>query len=88
MNKKKERGGLDEFYRDVRLCKKERRESWYQENMDLLKSSGLKYKMLSKTHFRIMGKVDFWPSTGRFKLTADRYAKSGGFHKMVKELKK
>ncbi len=67
-----------------RLTKKQR----YNDNWRLLIDSGVEYQHFSDSHVRIMRKVDFWPSTGKFMIMNTNSPRKGGFHVMMEEFEK
>jgi len=62
-----------------RLTKKQR----FNDNWRLLIDSGVEYQHFSDSHVRIMRKVDFWPSTGKFMIVNSNQSQPGGFHIMM-----
>ena len=57
-------------------------------NWQLLINSGMEYQYFSDYHVRVCGKIDFWPSSGKFMQFGSYKSKCGGFPKMQKELKR
>lgn len=63
--------------------RKERHREWKDENLDLLRTSGLSYRLTNNNEtavFREPGKpkVDFYPSTGRWRVVSGNSRTVGG----------
>ncbi|TAK97771.1 MAG: hypothetical protein EPO08_20820 [Rhodospirillaceae bacterium] len=56
---------LGDFWRDVKIARKESKEKNTQIALAKLEASGLPYQQFSEEHYRVGG-VDFWPSTGKW----------------------
>lgn len=68
--------------RTDRECKDKRREI----NMKVLNSSGVSYKFLSNDHIRIDGKIDFWPTTGKWQDLKEKKSHHGGTESIYQAL--
>lgn len=74
-------------YRAMKEEKKRRHAEWYATNMQLLEKSGLKYRSVSGGQTLLFRepnkpKIDFYPSTGRWRVAGQR-AVSGGAKKFI-----
>jgi hypothetical protein len=63
--------------------RQERHREWKAENLDLLRTSGLTYRLTNNNEtavFRERGKpkVDFYPSTGRWRVVSGNARTMGG----------
>jgi len=63
-------------------CKDKRRKI----NMKILSSSGVSYKLLSSDHIRIADKIDFWPTTGRWRDLKEKKSHHGGTESIYQAL--
>lgn len=65
-------------------CKDKR----YEINMKVLNSSGISYKFLSSDHIRIDSKIDFWPTTGKWRVLKESKSHHGGTESIYQALYK
>lgn len=59
-------GELAEYWKDVKEDSKERRQSNYEKNRQVLIESRIEFKEFANGHFRV-AEYDFWATTGLFK---------------------
>lgn len=65
---------------------RERKDKRYEINMKVLNSSGVSYKFLSEDHIRIADKIDFWPTTGRWRDLKEKKSHHGGTESIYQAL--
>jgi len=76
-------GDMGDDFRAMQSDRQERHARWKKQNMEVLEASGLTYRATNFGEtilFREEGqlKVDFYPSTGRWRVAGQRDAKRGG----------
>jgi hypothetical protein len=59
---------MAEIFNALKEENKEIRQRRYDENMKILNESDIPFKMLSPYHVRIDDKIDFWPSTNKWRV--------------------
>ncbi len=78
---------IGELYRAVRADKQKRHATYWEKNTEALESSGLTYRVASRECycFREPQKpgVDFYPSTGRWRVVGWKYPMSGSAKKFL-----
>lgn len=76
-----------ELWNKIREDRKKQHEEWWQLNTDELRKSGIRYRVASEECyiFRNVGKpsVDFYPSTGRWRVAGLSRTFSGGATKFI-----
>lgn len=81
-----------EIYREMDRMRKERHAGWKTSNLDILKKSGIIFRESGSETllFRNPGKprVDFYPSTGRWKVIRTNTIMGGGALKFIAWYKK
>lgn len=71
--------------------RQERHQDWKEQNLAIIQASGVEYIDRGETLlFRLPGKpkVDFYPSTGRWRLVQENKTYSGGAEKFLKFLER
>jgi len=87
-------GDMAEGFKILDELRKERHANWQVQNMEALNKSGLKFTVSSggAVLFREVGKpkVDFYPSTGRWRVATDPTIKTfkGGAESFINWYKK
>ncbi len=76
-----------DLYQDMRKSGQEKRRRNEHTSIDLLKSQGIPFKIISAAakHYRV-GDFDFWPSTGKFYNPKTKEVGRGVFH-LIKKVK-
>jgi len=80
-------GDMAEVFNDMQSAKKARHKAWHEKNRDTIKESGLPYKDRGEALlFRETGKpkVDFYPSTGRWRTASEGRTFRGGAEAFLK----
>jgi len=75
------------IYKAMKKNKKERHKNWLKENRQIIRDSGIPYSGTDLAYlFREDGKpvVDFYPSTGRWRVPHDNKTYKGGAKSFLK----
>ena len=74
---------ITEMYKEIKKDKQDRNANWKIQNTKILDESGIEYRKASDECYLFRGslKVDFYPSTGRWKYNGKMF--SGGARKFI-----